>query len=663
MTSKKDSSSTPIWGLICGLAISVLTCITTLAQARQQEPNESENLFDLPIETLMDVEVTSASKKAESIYEAPAVMSVVPREEIDAYGDRTLLQLLQRQPSIYTYSSFCYPDNQASFRGDMSSHSSIHTLTLLNGRPVRESAQGHSFPIYYSFPLSVLESVELIRGPGSVLYGTDAFTGVINLKTASIPDKNEISLSGMMGSYEYYQSEATIRGRSGDFGYITALRFAGQQGYPYRMTDALGVRGEDNVHARSASVMAHLAYKQLSLDIFASDMDLFQMGVMPFWFVPQHEHRNKRLFTNLGYRIPLGEKASLELNGTCNIQENTLSSPAITRIGNNTADLLGEVTLYANPFNNFNTVVGFVQEYQRNYSSDNDEFQSIANYKYHPRSFYAEGDYKIGDFVKLVAGMQWNESSLGNKGLISRYGIIVTPAKNWGLKLLRGEAFRGPTTMESDLTDPLLTGNKNLKPETITTYDAQLFYHDEKTYAAVTYFHSAIESQLIMDTPPITYVNAKGKQRFDGIEVEAKRFLTPNWHVLGSFMHQIDKTDKGLNPTAAPENMFKMGTAYTWDWGSASLFYVLFGKPPQIRYPTTLVVNPEPKAVNLVNFNLDLDMYKWTGFKKGCSILTFRIENLFNEKIYVPTLAYAGTPNSFPYGPGRMWFLGLKIIF
>jgi outer membrane receptor protein involved in Fe transport len=75
------------------------------------------------------------------------------------------------------------------------------------------------------------------------------------------------------------------------------------------------------------------------------------------------------------------------------------------------------------------------------------------------------------------------------------------------------------------------------------------------------------------------------------------------------------------------------------------------------------MANPEPEAINLLNFNLDLDLYKWTGFKKGRSIFTFRIENLFNEKVYVPTLAYSGTPNSFPYGPGRTFYAGLRINF
>ncbi len=72
----------------------------------QHEPNRPKDFFEMSIEELMNVEVTSASKKAESLYEAPGVMVVVPREEIEAYGDRDLHQLLQRQPSIYTRDVF-----------------------------------------------------------------------------------------------------------------------------------------------------------------------------------------------------------------------------------------------------------------------------------------------------------------------------------------------------------------------------------------------------------------------------------------------------------------------------------------------------------------------------------------------------------------------------
>jgi outer membrane receptor protein involved in Fe transport len=642
--------------------------ITSPASAEQQEPNKPADLFDLPLETLMDVEVTSASKKAESIYDAPAVMSVVPREEIVAYGDRDLHQLLQRQPSIYTRDVFPYTDNVAGFRGDMSMVAETHTLILFNGRPIRESAQGINVNLYKTFPLSALESVELIRGPGSVLYGSNAFTGVINLKTR-VPDQNELSISSMMGSYGYYQTTVTATGKSGQFGHITAFQVVGQQGYPYKMTGMFNDYGKDDRQYKSYSAITHLDYGNFTFDFFWSDYDAFSLGVVPIWSNPFKTFRNKKLFLNAGYRIPMHDRVTLELNATYNLQENCLSPFILSRtqiIGTNTSDILGEATLFAQPTDNMNLVLGWLQEQRANYHPDSDKFQSIPPYRHEPKSFYAQGDYKFGNFLKLIAGTQWNKSSYGYSDWISRFGIVITPSDKWGVKLLRGEAFRAPVTIETDLYDPgTLVGNSDIVPETIMTYDAQLFYHDEKTYASVTYFQSKCDKLIVYDAsaiPTMSYMNG-GKQRFNGIEFEGKYFFTPNWHILGSFMHQEDKSDESVNPTVVPKNMTKMGMAYTWDWGTASVFYCLFGKPPEIYLPTTLVVNPEPKAINLVNLNVDLDMYKWTGLKKGCSIFTFRIENLLNEKIYVPTFAYTGSPNSFPYGPGRTWFLGLKIIF
>jgi len=637
----------------------VVASIQSPVLAKDATP--TEDFMDMDLEELLNVEVSVASKKPESTLEAPGVVVVVSKEEFDLYGDRNLHQLLQRQPSIYTRDVFPYTDNVAGFRGDMCAVYDMHTLILLNGRPIRESAQGLNVNMYQTFPLSTLESVELIRGPGSVLYGSNAFTGVVNLKTRAIPDQNEISVSGMGGSYGYYETDVTAAGRSGELGYVTAVRVAGQQGYPYNMTDALGVYGEDHKRYKSYSAVAHLNYGNFTFDSFWSDYDAFAIGVLPFWSNPHKSFLNKKLFLNAGYRVPMHDRMTLELNATYNLQENGLTSYKPQIIGTNTSDFLGEVTLFANPLDNLNFVLGYLQEYRSNYAPDSDRSQSIPPYDYSPQSAYAQGDYKIDDSIKLIAGTQWNESSQGYSDFVNRFGVIITPLKKWGVKLLRGEAFRAPVTIETDIYDPpTLVGNSNIEPETITTYDAQLFYHDKKTYAAVTYFNSAIDKLITFDysVVPATGINS-GKQRFHGIEFEAKRSLTPNWQILGSFMHQENEGDAGVNPTVVPENMLKVGTDYTWDWGSASIFYSYFGTPTRIASP--LMVNPTPEALNLVSFNLRIDPSKWLGTNKGRSILTLRVENLCNEKIYVPTFAYIGVPNSFPYGPGRTFYIGLEL--
>lgn len=619
------------------------------------------DLMDMSLEQLMDVQVSVASKKNESIYEAPGIVSTVSAEEISQFGDRNLHQLLQRQPSVYTRGSYMYPHNLASFRGDMPTHLDLHTLVLLNGRPIRESGfGGTNFPVYLAFPLEGLDSVELVRGPGSALYGTNAFTGIVNLKSRSIPEQRDTQMSVRGGSYGYYDTTLSTSGRQDAVGYTITGRIYGQDGYTYGMTDALPAYNQMDDRHRSVSGTTHLEYGRFSLDMFAVDIEAFHVGVLPFWSVPEHTFGIKKVFGNAGYRMPLHERIDLELNLTYNLQENRFSGFPTGRVGLNSSDLLAEATLFMNPLDELNLILGYLWEYQMNYEGGGEA--TVTEYDLHPQSAYLQGAYQISDAVKLIAGTQWNESGHGFSDFASRAGMIIQTARHWGVKLLRGEAFRAPFALETDLYDlPVLVGNSALKPETITTYDAQLFYQNQKTSAALTYFHSSIQDLIIRDTSvsPTSFKNG-GEQTFSGVELEAKHFLTSHCYLLGSFTVQDNRQTSDLNPSTVPDYMAKFGTAYTSSWGNASIFLSHFAKPP--RLASEVVVNPEPDALSLVSLNLRIDPAHWlSGWEKDRATFTFRVENLFDEDIHVPEFNRGGNPNSLPDGPGRTFYAGLQL--
>ncbi|MBN2588400.1 MAG: TonB-dependent receptor [Sedimentisphaerales bacterium] len=643
--------------ILCSLSIT-----PAIFSAEKNESLDTDELFDMSLEDLMSVEISVVSKKKESQYEAPGIVVVVPHDQIEIFGDRNLHQLLQRQPSVYTRGSYMYPNNIASFRGDLPTHLDIHNLIMFNGRPIRESGFGGvNFPVYMAFPLSGLDSVEMIRGPGSVLYGTNAFTGVINLKTR-IPDHNELTISGMGGSYGYYESDITAGGRYGKLGYITSIRSSGQDGYSYKLTDGQGIFRSQSDKNQSFSGMMHLERGGFTFDAFAVDLDTFHLGALPWWSLPYHQFGVKKLFANAGYRLHLHDRADLEFNVTYNLHENTFANVTQT-VGLNSSDVLGEVTLFANPVDNLNVTLGYLQEYRNNYKPDDNYYQSIPTYHFQPQSVYAQADYKIGDNIKLISGGQWNESSQGYEDTVSRYGIVFTPFKKWGVKLLRGEAFRAPFALETDVYDiPILVGNDELEPEKVTTYDAQLFYHTNKTYTAVTYFKSNIEGLVIRDASvsPASFKNG-GEQEFDGVEFESKHFLTSHWHILCSAMYQNNKQSSDLNPSTAPDYMYKLGTGYKWDYGIASIFYSHYAKPPRLN--SEVVVNPEPDALNLLTLNIQIDPSKWTDIPKGRSNLIFRVENTLNEEISVPEFNRGGNPNSLPDGPKTTFYAGLTVKF
>lgn len=149
-------------------------------------PHDAEfsALLELSLNELLNVKVISAtSKQAESYIESPGIVNYITSQEIATMGTNDLLDLLRRLPNVEIPSYCQYRNNIVSIRGQHG-FTDKHTLVLLNGRPMRERHHGGvNAPIYTGFPLSSIKWIEVIRGPGSVLHGTGAFSGVVNIVT------------------------------------------------------------------------------------------------------------------------------------------------------------------------------------------------------------------------------------------------------------------------------------------------------------------------------------------------------------------------------------------------------------------------------------------------------------------------------------------------
>ncbi|MES2662685.1 MAG: TonB-dependent receptor [Pseudomonadota bacterium] len=122
-------------------------------------------------------------------YIAPAVNTVINDFDIRNSGARTLDQLLERIPSLHVSMSSIRNSPIYSMRG-ISTDTNPHVLMLINGIPMTQINFGDR-GLQSTLPISTIERVEVIRGPGSAVYGADAFAGVINIVT-----KNADTLSG-----------------------------------------------------------------------------------------------------------------------------------------------------------------------------------------------------------------------------------------------------------------------------------------------------------------------------------------------------------------------------------------------------------------------------------------------------------------------------------
>lgn len=156
-------------------------------------------LRELSLAELFNMEVTTTSKQAEKLSDAPGVVSVITSDEMKRFGARTLKDVLLRVPSLAAVTMYMTDRSSVAVRGDQLNAAACHTLLLINGRPVREAEEGGiKSEMYESFPVNVIDHLEVIRGPGSVLYGSNAFSAIINIITKNyqynhsgtyIPDK------------------------------------------------------------------------------------------------------------------------------------------------------------------------------------------------------------------------------------------------------------------------------------------------------------------------------------------------------------------------------------------------------------------------------------------------------------------------------------------
>ena len=174
----------------------LLPCATAYA-------NEQPSIFELGLKDLLDIRiVSSASGYAQPIADAPATVSIIHAEQWRAQGASTLSEAIQALPGVYlskVQTGVTKP--KISLRG-LSGAFGEQILILIDGKPFRQMINGGTF-YAQRIPLINFERIEVVRGPGSAIYGADAMGGVINLI-----------------SYEEGKIPSALHGRVGSFGTV-----------------------------------------------------------------------------------------------------------------------------------------------------------------------------------------------------------------------------------------------------------------------------------------------------------------------------------------------------------------------------------------------------------------------------------------------------------
>ena len=206
--------------------------------------------LSLPLEELMEQKVSISTQSEQSIGKAPSVVSVITADDIRATGATNLADVLQSVPGIHVrYQQFAFRP-LISFRGT----NDKQTLIMVDGAPISD-LMWRAGIFWKGLPTSMIDRVEIIRGPGSALFGTDASAGVINVitKVAGKIVGNEFGVRG--GSDDTQSAWMQYGGEWNGFDVaMTADLFRTDGHDPFIRSDAQTRLDNDPIIASSASL-------------------------------------------------------------------------------------------------------------------------------------------------------------------------------------------------------------------------------------------------------------------------------------------------------------------------------------------------------------------------------------------------------------------------
>ncbi len=623
----------------------------------------TSDLWSLSLEDLINIKVVTASKSSEHESSAPAVMSIVTRDDIESYGANNLHDILRRVAGVNPASGAVLRDNLVSIRGQHSGTIDRRVLILINGRPYRDGHTGGvNTNFYRSFPISSIERIEIIHGPSSILYGSSATSGVINVIT-----RNEahalVTLTG--GSFDTAATEFSGAGKWERLNWNIHGKYLSSDGWPYKSIDFSGAVDEEDYAHEDRAVHFGLAYEGLSFSVFSSEVSerIFDSSLRFFW--PTQRYSKHQDLFNLGYKRPLRGEWDLELNLTHNHHDRSTNDGVV--------DVEAETSLLESTLNGpiadkVNVVLGWT--YQRLKGTDFSNADTLAKWDQVWMSAYYQVKYEPLEDLDLTLGQHYNridnKTSLGGdktfSDVSSRLAMgweIIDPLK---LKLLWSEAYRSPYGAELSFQS-FLMGNPNLEPEKVESREVQLLYQDKFWRISGSVFRAKYDDEIVIVSaspgPGFTFEN-QGELDVGGFELEMNYSPLKSLRVSASYSMQKNKTD-GVSDDEKriSENMIKFGMAYRPRPGlNVGVFNSYFSEPPAANVSATAVENPGAEAYSHLSINIsgNLSVLNDNKALEGLTVSLFGDNLLESDAVYQPDLTATGI-NTFPARAGRSWYL------
>ena len=468
--------------------------------------------------------VFTPSQQADSVHNTPAIVSVITADEISDMGVDSLHDVLNTVPGLEVIET-TFGVYDVVFRGVLPGGVNDKSLLMINGHPIREFEEGSYF--LEAIPITSVSQIEIVRGPGSVQYGTNAFAGVINVVTKSGRDSYANRIYVQYGTYKTADIAASGGVVQGDLSVFVAAQHHGGDGYPIAMLDTSG--GVNKLRNRNNYDNAYVRLDWKGFEInggyFTDNKTLPGVG---FPQLDNHGYQwRESAFLDLRYQRSFSEAISVSLmllgdGWWKHVDTATYPSP-----------LLGAAPVAEGlPYSGSRweaegranwQIVRWVKasggvSYTLNvHDKLTDPAALIGFGREADTAVFGELFVSPFDKLGLNAGVRYNYNSVSGGFAVPRAGAVFSVSRDLSLKLLYGQAYRLPSFQEryhsvvgGDFPDLRTTPPYDpigptyiLKPEKITTVEIGADWKLRKQALRVNAFYLTTTDVISLSRPSV----------------------------------------------------------------------------------------------------------------------------------------------------------------